>query len=118
VGYLLGRDGVRGQGVGKLCVGLVVINIETGQPARLPQSIKRNVLFVVPGANVAAVMLESFTAVRDPQGQRLGDRMAQTQVVLGLGAMDVVKAAQDWWRSVISELKPYPGRRRPVPADR
>src|SRR5713101_7674129 len=37
---------------------------------------------------------------RDPQGQRLGDRLAQTQVIEGLGAKDLVKSFQDWLSSL------------------
>ena len=51
-------------------------------------------LFLVPGLNVVAVILETVTTVRDPQGLRLGDRLAQTQVVEGLGARELVKLLQ------------------------
>lgn len=118
VGYLVERDALRGQSLGKFCLGLAVISVETGRPVGAAGSARRNLLFVVPGANIAAIVLESFTAVRDPQGQRLGDRMAQTQVVEGLGAKDVVRSVQDWWRSFLGELRPFPSRPRQVPADR
>lgn len=118
VGYLLERDAMHGQSLGKFCLGLSVISIETGRPVGAAGSARRNLLFLVPGANVAALVLESFTAVKDPQGQRLGDRMAQTQVVEGLGAKDVVRLAQDWWREFFGELRPFPSRPRHVPADR
>ena len=114
-GYLLERDALRGQSLGKFCLGLVVISVETGRPVGAAGSARRNLLFLVPGANIAAVVMESFTAAKDPQGQRLGDRMAQTQVVEGHGAKDIVLAVQDWWSRFLSEL---PGRPRPVPADR
>ena len=34
------------------------------------------------------------TVIRDPQGQRLGDRVAHTQVVEGLGAKEFVSVLQ------------------------
>lgn len=115
--YVLFRDAVQGRSLGKFLMGLVVIKVETGAPATLIGSLGRNFLFVVPGANVAAIFLEALTTVRDPQGQRLGDKLARTQVVEGLGAKDVAKLAEEWRRSVLAELRP--GLRRPdsEPAD-
>ena len=117
--YLLVRDGLRGQSVGKFIFGLVVISLETGQPATLMRSVPRNVLFLLPGANVPAVFLEAMTMTRDVQGQRLGDRLAQTQVVEGFGAKDLVEALQRWWRSSFPEMgrAGRPGR-GPVVVDR
>ena len=111
--YLLLRDSVRGQSIGKFFMGLVVIRPETGRPCTLKDSVWRNALLLIPGANVVAIFLESITIVRDPQGQRLGDKVAQTQVVEGLGARDVAAAFQHWWRSFLGGLTPVlrrPGR--------
>ena len=47
-----------------------------------------------------AIFLEARTIVVDPQGQRLGDRLAQTQVIGGAGARDLVKSVQDWLMSL------------------
>ena len=118
--YLLFRDAIRGQSVGKLAFGLVVMGLETGRPASLVTSLRRNALLLLPGANVAAIFLESATIVRDPQGQRLGDRLAQTQVVEGLGARDLVQAFADWFLGFGTDLRGAGGRRRraPVRADR
>lgn len=102
--YLLLRDSMQGQSLGKLVVGLVVINLETGRPATLRSSVRRNLLFLLPGANVAAAFLETITLVRDVQGQRLGDRLAHTQVVDGLGVKDLVKSWLEWWMSLWPEL--------------
>jgi uncharacterized RDD family membrane protein YckC len=112
-GYLLLRDSMRGQSLGKLMLGLVVISLETGRPCTLKGSVWRNIVFLIPGANMAAVFLEPITVVRDPQGQRLGDKLAQTQAVEGFGVRDLAASFQRWWRSVISELHPFirkPGR--------
>ena len=109
-GYLVLRDSMRGQSLGKLLLGLTVINIETGQPCSLKSSVWRNVLFLIPGANVAALFLEPITVVRDPQGQRLGDKLAQTQVIEGLGVRELAASFQRWWRSVLSDLNPLAGK--------
>ena len=118
--YLLFRDGIRGQSVGKFFLGLVVINLQTGRPSTFTGSVRRNLLLLLPGANVVAVFLEAVTVVRDPYGQRLGDRLAHTQVVEGLGAKDLLKSFQHW----LSSLGPALGRsarkpgREPVENDR
>jgi uncharacterized RDD family membrane protein YckC len=116
--YLLLRDGMGGQSFGKLVLGLVVVNVRTGQLCSWKDSLLRNVFVLIPGANVVAVFLESITIVRDPQGQRLGDRLAQTQVIEGLGAKDLATSFQRWWMSVFGELERHPRRRRRQPAER
>jgi hypothetical protein len=117
--YLLLRDAFVGQSLGKFLVGQVVIHVDTGQRCALAGSITRNLFLILPGANVVAIVLEARTLVRDPQGQRLGDRLAHTQVIEGLGARDVVKDVQEWWASFLAELPGAAGRpdrrRRPVP---
>ena len=110
--YLLLRDAIAGRSVGKFLCGLVVIDLKTGRPCRQGASINRNALLLLPGANVVAVFLEAATIVRDPQGQRLGDRLAWTQVVDGFGARDVVTALQAWWLDFMENLESNPRRRR------
>jgi uncharacterized RDD family membrane protein YckC len=94
--YLLLRDAlfVRGQSMGKFVFSLLVISLETGRPCTRAGSVRRNFLFLVPGLNLVAGILETVTIVRDPQGQRLGDRIAHTQVVDGLGARELIKLLQ------------------------
>lgn len=116
--YALLRDGISGQSLGKLAVGLVVVNIQTGQFCSWKDSALRNVFVLIPGANVLAVFLESFTILRDPQGQRLGDRIAQTQVIEGLGAKDLAKSFQGWWLGVFGNLERHTRRPRRQPAER
>jgi len=118
--YLLFRDAIKGQSIGKFLFGLVVISLETGRPSSLAGSVRRNALLLLPGANIVAIFLEAGTVVRDPQGQRLGDRLAQTQVVEGLGAKDFVKAFQDWLMGLGVEFDREVGRRgrTPVRTDR
>jgi uncharacterized RDD family membrane protein YckC len=108
--YLLLRDSIGGQSIGKLLVGQVVVYVDTGERCRVAGSIKRNLVLILPGANVAAILLEARALVLDPQGQRLGDRLARTQVVEGLGARDVVKDLQQWWSNFLAQLTGAAGR--------
>ena len=101
--YVLMRDALVGRSVGKFLLGIVVIHLESGRPAGAMASLRRNLLFVLPGANLVAVGLESLTIARDPQGQRLGDRLAQTQVVDGFSAKELTRALAEWWRSFLPE---------------
>lgn len=117
--YLLLRDSVQGQSLGKVLFGLVVISLETGLPATPGNSVRRNLLFLLPGANVPAAFLETMTLMRDVQGQRLGDRLAQTQVIEGDGVKDLVKSFLDWWSSLLPDLhRARRPRRSPVVVDR
>lgn len=118
--YLLLRDSIKGQSIGKFLLGLVVISLETGRASSLTGSVRRNALLLLPGANVVAIFLEAGTIVRDPQGQRLGDRLAQTQVVEGWGAKDLVKSFQDWLMGLGTEFGGEAGKRdrAPVRIDR
>jgi uncharacterized RDD family membrane protein YckC len=109
--YLLLRDAIGGQSIGKLLLGLVVIDLETGRVSSMSGSLRRNLLLLLPGANAVAVFLEARTIIADPQGQRLGDRLAQTQVVEGAGAREVAQSLQDWLMS----LGHVAGGRRRVP---
>jgi uncharacterized RDD family membrane protein YckC len=113
--YLLLRDGVKGQSIGKFVCGLVVISLERGRPCSVFDSVRRNALLLLPGANLVAIFLEASTVVRDPQGQRLGDRLAQTQVVEGFGARELVKAFQRWLMGVGTEFGGAIGKRHRAP---
>src|SRR5688572_30802468 len=106
--YLLLRDAlfVPGQSVGKFLLSLLVISLETGRPCSRTGSIRRNVMFLVPGLNLVAIPYEALAVVRDPQGQRLGDRLAQTQVVEGLGARELIKAVQKDLQDELLEIQP------------
>ena len=105
--YLLLRDAVAGRSVGKFLFGLVVVNLETGRPCGWRASTSRNVLLLLPGANIVASILEASTIVRDPQGQRLGDRFALTQVVEGFGARDIVMG---FYERLLEILEEFDGR--------
>src|SRR6185312_10014526 len=116
--YLLVRDGIGGQSLGKLLVGLFVINIQTGLFCNMKDSVLSNVFVLLPGANVMAVFLESITILRDPQGQRLGDRIAQTQVIEGFGAKDLARSFERWWMRLVGNLAREVRKPRRQPAER
>jgi uncharacterized RDD family membrane protein YckC len=117
--YLAFRDAIGGRSLGKLLCGLMVVSVETGRPATTRDSLRRNLVLLLPGANVVAVFLEATTIVRDVQGQRLGDRLAQTQVVEGLDVKELVRAFDEWWRGVVPEItraaRPKPSRGPALP---
>jgi uncharacterized RDD family membrane protein YckC len=115
--YLLLRDAIGGQSIGKLLLGLVVIDLETGRVSSISGSLRRNLLLLLPGANVVAVFLEARTIIADRQGQRLGDRLAQTQVIEGAGARDLAKSLQDWLMRVGIGFGHAAGGRRRVPGE-
>jgi hypothetical protein len=116
--YLLLRDGMGGQSLGKLLLGLVVVNVRTGKLCSWKDSVLRNVFVLIPGANVVAFFLEAVTIIRDPLGNRLGDRLAQTQVIDGLGAKDLATSFQRWWMGVFGNLERHARRPRRQPAER
>lgn len=94
--YLLLRDGlvIPGQSIGKFLFGVRVISLGNGRPCSRLQSAQRNFILVVPGLNVVATGLEAIAVARDPQGQRLGDKLANTQVVEGSGVRDFAVSFQ------------------------
>ena len=69
-------------------------------------------MLLLPGANIAAAVLEALTIARDPLGQRLGDRIARTQVVEGLGARELVRLFQQ--ELLASAIRGGRKRRSPV----
>ena len=109
---ILLRDAVCGRSLGKFLLGLTVVRLETGRPGSARDSVSRNVIFLLPGANVAAVFLEARTLSRDQQGLRLGDRLAMTQVVDGYGAKDLALDIQALLEKSATQLGVSTGRRR------
>lgn len=103
--FLLLCDGLLpGQSVGKRLFGIQIIYLPTRVPSRYRESVLRNAPFAlvvllgmmppplggvtfVAGALVIGA-LEGWKVLRDPQGLRLGDIWAQTQVVDGKVPVD------------------------------
>jgi hypothetical protein len=107
------RDAIAGRSVGKFFAGLMVIRLDTRRQCSAGDSLRRNVIFCVPGMNVVALVLEAATALRDPHGYRLGDRLARSQVIEGYGARDLAESFIRWWTEPVSRTAP--SRRRRVP---
>jgi uncharacterized RDD family membrane protein YckC len=94
--YLLFRDAlfIPGQSIGKFLFGVRVISLANGCPCSRLHSVQRNFILLVPGLNIVAVALESVAIARDPQGQRLGDTLANTQVVEGMSVKELAASLQ------------------------
>jgi len=75
-----GREG--GQSVGKAAMDLMVVNTKTNQPCSMGESALRAVvLFAVNLIPVVGWLLEPIFVLSDPDGRRLGDKAADTQVI-------------------------------------
>jgi len=93
--YLLLKDCLfSGRSVGKLVVGLMVIDVRNGKPCTLKQSMLRNMIFVIPGLNLPGLIYELIVTKRDPKGIRIGDRLSETQVVMGKELLELSKFFQ------------------------
>ncbi len=80
----------------------------------MSRSIQRNILFLIPGFNLVAVVLEAFAYRSEPQGQRLGDKIAQTQVVVGKDAKELTKVLQQRLLDGIADVRSVDGWRKPA----
>ena len=94
--YMLTKDGLfEGQSIGKKVMKLQVVTIE-GQKADYGTSVRRNIIFAIPTfimiipilgwivapfVALAVMLIEVIKVTTDPQGRRLGDNWANTQVV-------------------------------------
>ena len=75
-----GRDG--GQSIGKEMLNLMVVNTTTNQPCTTGESALRAlILFAVNLVPIFGWVIEPIFALSDPDGRRLGDRAANTQVI-------------------------------------
>ncbi len=81
--YWLGRDGLfKGQSLGKRCVGVKVLT-EQHQQCTLWTSALRNMLWIIPVANVVMGLVGLHCLMHDNQAKHWADRLAGTQVALG-----------------------------------
>ena len=74
--YLLLRDTFGGRSLGKLAVGLRVIDVKE-RPLKISQAIIRNIFVVLP----LLPLLEYYVMLKNQQGRRIGDKVAKTLVV-------------------------------------
>ncbi len=84
VAYLVFRDGLgSGQSLGKRLLSLRVVKRETEAGIGFVDSLKRNLVFVIPllHAAISATVFESVVWYFDEEGLRLGDRIAGTRVM-------------------------------------
>ncbi len=73
--YWLTKDGWAGASLGKRIVGLMVVSLKDGRPAGVGQSFVRALVLWVLS------VIDMVFALVDAGGQRLGDKLAKTQVV-------------------------------------
>ena len=89
-----------------------LVNLELCRPCGWRASTARNVLFVLPRADIVAVFLEASTIIRDPLGTTTGEpRFALTQVVEGFGAKDLGTDIYQWLVDVLEEFDGHLGDR-------
>jgi uncharacterized RDD family membrane protein YckC len=81
--YSFTKDGREdGQSIGKEMLDLMVVNTTTNQPCSMGESALRAlVLFAVNLVPIFGWIIEPIFAIADPNGRRLGDRAANTQVI-------------------------------------
>ena len=104
--YVLCRDGFsEGQSLGKMCVGQVVIQLRSGNRGHIADSIRRNIVFAVPGMNLVAIPFELTCLAKDNQGIRSGDRLAGTQVIDGKDAKDLITFVKEIIELGMEELR-------------
>ena len=73
--YAYIKDGLKGASLGKRVAGLMVVNLKDNRPAGVGASILRALVLNFISA------IEAIVVLFDPKGQRLGDKVAKTQVV-------------------------------------
>jgi len=77
--YLLFKDSIGGQSIGKKLLGCRVVSSKTGRPIGPLDSVTRNFVFVFPFGPLIELCVAKFRT----DGRRLGDLMVETQVVSG-----------------------------------
>jgi uncharacterized RDD family membrane protein YckC len=82
IGYWLVRDGLfEGQSIGKRVMGLRVVTLEPVGPCTMAGSFLRNVLWILPIANIAMAIATVVYLIRSGSARHWGDRLAGTAVV-------------------------------------
>ena len=76
--YLLFKDGLSGQSLGKRVFKLMVIDKTTNQPCGLGKSLLRNIDMLLPFMPLLELVILWFSK----DGRRIGDRLANTVVVM------------------------------------
>jgi len=83
--YAFTKDGrANGQGIGKGACGLMVISLDNGQPCTRGKSALRYLPFLagcIPYIGWLLPLVECIMVLADEKGRRIGDRLANTQVI-------------------------------------
>jgi len=83
--YAFTKDGrANGQGIGKGACGLMVISLDSGQPCTKGKSALRYLPLLagcIPYVGWLLSLVECILVLADENGRRLGDRLANTQVI-------------------------------------
>ncbi len=81
--YTLFKDGLgSGQSLGKRLLGLRVVKLETGEPCTFGVSALRNLTLIVQHlVPHVGFLIEPIATLAQAKGQRLGDLLANTQVI-------------------------------------
>jgi uncharacterized RDD family membrane protein YckC len=75
-----GREG--GQSFGKEMLNLMVVNINTNQPCTMGESALRTLIWMLLSLiPIVGWLIEPIVALASDDGRRLGDRVANTQVI-------------------------------------
>jgi uncharacterized RDD family membrane protein YckC len=78
IGYYIVIEGQRGASLGKMALGLRVVNMD-GTPITMNQSVTRNLLRIVDA--FFFYLVAAISVWNSPHKQRLGDRVANTMVI-------------------------------------
>ena len=80
--YWILRDGCfEGQSLGKRLLRLKVVSLPSQQPCTFTQSIRRNLLWVLPVTDVVMSANSTYAVLTGKSGHHWGDRLASTQVI-------------------------------------
>ena len=77
--YMLVKDCIGGRSIGKRIMGCRAVSSKTGRPIGITESMTRNLLFIVP----LFAFVELIVSFVRSDGKRVGDLMAETQIVTG-----------------------------------
>jgi hypothetical protein len=72
------KDSILGTSLGKLLMGLQVVEVPSGRPCGFGGSVKRNLFLFIPLVNLLIIIFEGFKLCKSP---RTGDLWANTLVI-------------------------------------
>jgi uncharacterized RDD family membrane protein YckC len=80
--YVIFRDSFgKGTSLGKRVLGLVIVDLRTGQPCNWRRVLARNVIDPIPVVD----LLDFLLTCLDERGQKIMDKVLETQVTEGVG---------------------------------